>query len=70
MKHDWQLTPSEMKVLRWMREGLTTKEIATKMGTGVRVIKFHFANIYKKFKVDGRIALHKVIGFHQSRTKC
>jgi DNA-binding CsgD family transcriptional regulator len=66
VKHDWQLTPREMKVLKLMRDGLSQKEIAAKMGTGIRVTKFHFSNIFRKFKVPDRLALHKVIGFHTS----
>lgn len=65
----WELTQTELKVLKYLRDGLVAKEIAEKMGVAECTAKFHIANIYKKFKVDGRIALHKVIGFHQSRTK-
>lgn len=70
MKHDWQLTPRELKCLQHMRDGLSQKEIAGKMGTGIRAIKFHFGNIYRKFGVTDRISLHRIVGFHTRRTKC
>ncbi len=69
MKHDWALTPREMVVLKHLRDGLTAKEIATKMGVAKQTAKLHMSHIYAKFKVDGRIALHKVIGFTNKRTK-
>ena len=67
MKHDWQLTPRELKTLKYLRDGLSNKEIATKMGIAYRTVKHHTASIYRKFGVPDRLALHKVVGFHTKR---
>ena len=67
MKHDWQLTPRELKTLKWLRDGLSGKEIADKMGVTLRCTRFHMGNIYRKLGVRDRVGLHLKVGFHTKR---
>lgn len=46
------LSPTEIQVANYIREGKTTKEIATLMHLSPRTIDAHRANIRKKLKID------------------
>lgn len=49
-----ELTSREREVLQSMAEGMTNKEIATRLGVGVRTIELHVSNIIRKLGVQTR----------------
>lgn len=49
-----QLTSRETEVLRYMATGMSNKEIAQKLGVGVRTVKGHLVNIFAKMRVSSR----------------
>jgi DNA-binding NarL/FixJ family response regulator len=50
------LTPREVEILTVAAEGLTAKEIATRVGLASRTVTTHLANIYSKLGVGTRVA--------------
>ncbi len=53
------LTRQELKIIRYVVEGLTNQEIAETLGNSVYTIKAHIYNIYRKLRVKNRIeAIH------------
>ncbi len=52
-----QLSPRQEEVLRAILQGLTNKEIASRLHVSVRTIKFHVSLLLEKFEVDSRWAL-------------
>jgi len=48
------LTKRETEVLRLTMEGLTSVEIADRLGATVATVQFHFANVRRKFEVDSK----------------
>lgn len=48
---DVVLTPTEIKVLRFILDGKTNREIAIILHRHIRTIEFHRRNIYRKLKV-------------------
>lgn len=50
-----ELTKTERKVLLLMSRGLSNEEIGTALGKKEGTIKYHTANIYKKFNVINRL---------------
>jgi DNA-binding CsgD family transcriptional regulator len=46
------LTIREMEVLDLVREGMRNKEIADVLYISERTVKFHVANLLRKFKID------------------
>jgi DNA-binding NarL/FixJ family response regulator len=46
------LTPSELKIIRYIADGLTTKEIASTLFVAERTIDKHRSNIIKKLDLD------------------
>ncbi len=48
------LTPAEIQVADLIRQGLTTKEIAARLGVGAATIDSHRYHIRRKLKLDGR----------------
>jgi DNA-binding NarL/FixJ family response regulator len=51
------LTPAELKILRLVAEGLTSKEIADKLSIHYRTVENHRTNMCRKLGVDGASAL-------------
>jgi two-component system, NarL family, nitrate/nitrite response regulator NarL len=51
------VTPREREVLAWVAQGLTSKEIAKKLGIDSRTVDVHRANIRQRFKLDSGAAL-------------
>lgn len=51
------LTPAEVKILRLVGEGLTSKEIADKLSIHYRTVENHRTNMCRKLGVDGASAL-------------
>ncbi|MDR9417612.1 response regulator [Gracilimonas sp.] len=52
----FDLTPSEIKILEKVIEGLTNKEIAEEVILSPWTVKTHVKNIYKKMQVNSRAA--------------
>ena len=48
------LTPRELDVLRWTMEGLTSKEVATKLGNGERTTLWHLQNAMLKLSCNSK----------------
>lgn len=57
------LTPREFEVLELLRTTKSQKEISVTLNLSWNTIKFHAANIYRKFHVWNRIELIELIGF-------
>lgn len=51
------LSPRQQEVLRAILQGLTNKEIASKLNISERTIKFHVSLLLHKFGVENRLAL-------------
>lgn len=50
------LTRREIEVLDRLREGLSNREIASKLGISTRTVQKHLQRIYAKLGVKGRTA--------------
>ena len=50
------LTPREAEVLRLLADGLSNKQIASRLGTGVYTVNDHVSSVYDKLGVRGRSA--------------
>jgi LuxR family maltose regulon positive regulatory protein len=50
------LTQRETELLPLLAEGLSDKEIATKLHIAIQTVKTHLQSIYKKLNAKGRIA--------------
>jgi DNA-binding CsgD family transcriptional regulator len=48
------LTPRELDVLRWTMEGLTSKEVAAKLGNGERTTLWHLQNAMIKLSCNSK----------------
>jgi LuxR family transcriptional regulator, maltose regulon positive regulatory protein len=48
------LTPKEIEILNWVKEGKTTWEIARIQEISERTVKFHISNILSKLEVNSR----------------
>ena len=53
------LTRRETELLTLLAEGLSDKEIATKLHIATQTVKTHLQNIYKKLNAKGRIGAVK-----------
>ena len=49
-----ELTPKESQVLASMKEGLTNRQIAGRLGIGLSTIKSHIYHLFQKIKVSDR----------------
>ncbi|MGM0636064.1 MAG: response regulator [Bacteroidota bacterium] len=49
-----KLTPSEIKILRLIADGLTTAEIAEKRGTAISTVQKHRKNMAHKLELKGK----------------
>ncbi len=52
--HSGHLSPRELTVLHWMKEGKTNWEIARILGLSERTIRFHAGGIFEKLDVTSR----------------
>ncbi len=52
-----ELTPREKEVLEWVAKGLSTKQVADKLGIGTRTVESHRVNMLKKMKVSNTAEL-------------
>jgi DNA-binding NarL/FixJ family response regulator len=48
------LSPQELEVLRLLVEGLSNKQIASRLEIAERTVEFHVGNILKKLGVSSR----------------
>ena len=53
-KHQCHLSPREIIVLLWMKEGKTNWEIAKILGLSERTVRFHVGRIFEKLDVTSR----------------
>jgi DNA-binding CsgD family transcriptional regulator len=60
-EEDLQLTPSEIKVIEWLLEGLTNKQISEKIGLRPCSSLFHISNIQAKLNLKNRSQIIKFI---------
>ncbi len=58
-----RLTPRERQVLALLAEGLSTRQIANRLGLSARTVESHIGNIYQKLDVRTRVqALYRAAG--------
>ena len=50
-RNDLQLTARETEVVRYIAEGLSTRQIAERLSVGARTVEFHRANIIQKLGI-------------------
>ena len=55
------LTPREREVLALLADGLSNKQIASRLGTGVYTVNDHVSAIYSKLGVRGRAAVTRYV---------
>lgn len=53
----YQLTPSEVNILRLVAEGLSNGEIAQRVHLSRETVKFHLSNLYRRLSVSNRAEL-------------
>jgi DNA-binding NarL/FixJ family response regulator len=51
------LTTREQEVVTWVVEGMTNKEIASRLGISEKTVKTHLQNIFRKLRVSRRVQL-------------
>jgi two-component system, NarL family, nitrate/nitrite response regulator NarL len=52
-----QLTPRELQIMEGVGRGLRNKEIASRLGISPKTVKSHLNNIFRKLRLEGRVAL-------------
>jgi DNA-binding CsgD family transcriptional regulator len=52
-----RVTPRELEIIRHIAEGLTSKEIADKLGTSLKTIETHRQNIFRKLELGNAAQL-------------
>lgn len=57
------LTDREREIVGWVIQGMTNKEIATRLGISDRTVKAHLRNIFSKLKISRRLqlVLHRIV---------
>jgi DNA-binding CsgD family transcriptional regulator len=58
------LTPAELDVARLLSEGLTNKEIATRLFVSPRTVQTHLTHVYTKLGLTSRVQLAQEAGRH------
>jgi len=53
----FKLSPREIEVIQWIEKGITTKEIALKLGLRYLTVETHRKNIFRKLKVKNAAEL-------------
>lgn len=51
------LTDRQREIVRWVIQGMTNKEIATRLGISDKTVKTHLSNIFSKLKISRRLQL-------------
>lgn len=49
------VSPRELEVLRLIADGLTMRQVATRLGISPRTVESHIANLYRKLGAGGRV---------------
>jgi DNA-binding NarL/FixJ family response regulator len=62
------LTPSELRVARLVREGLTNREIAQTLFVTLRTVQVHLTNTYRKLDIESRTQLPNDLLTHEDDT--
>ena len=57
-----QLTDKERKVMDWMVEGKTNREIAEICGNSTRTVELHRARVFDKLDVSNAVELVRILG--------
>lgn len=52
----WDLTPTELEILRFLAKGLTNAEVGEVLTLEVRTVRRHLARLYRKMGVDSHVA--------------
>jgi DNA-binding CsgD family transcriptional regulator len=60
-RYDAPLTPSEHQIATLVAEGLSNKEIATRLFVSVRTVEMHVSNAYRKLGVRSRTGLSRYV---------
>ena len=55
----YKLSKSEREVYNYLLQGLSNKDISSKLYVTEKTIKFHLTNIYKKFNVSGGLDMRQ-----------
>lgn len=63
--HDDILTPTEWRVVEFVRHGLTNRDIAERLGVSPDAVKFHVANVLAKLAFDSRANLRAWAGIRR-----
>ena len=58
------LTARELEIIRWLREGLASREIAEKLGITTKTVEVHRHNILKKLNVKNSSELIEFVNVH------
>lgn len=53
----YRISPKELEVLEYLKEGMTNKEIAFHVGIAQRTVKFHITNLMKRTQAESRTEL-------------
>jgi DNA-binding CsgD family transcriptional regulator len=59
------LTPTELDVARLVSEGLTNKDIATRMFVSPRTVQTHLTHVYTKLGLTSRVQLAQEAARHE-----
>jgi len=54
------LSPREHQILDLVRGGRSNAEISAFLKIGVRTVKFHLSNLFRKFGVQSRVSLRYI----------
>ncbi len=57
LKSEHLVTPAELTLLKFLKEGMGNKEIACKLGVAEVTIKSHLAKLYRRFNLHTRLQL-------------
>ncbi|GAA4828836.1 response regulator transcription factor [Algivirga pacifica] len=66
---DFALTKRETEILRYVVDGMSSKDIALKLSKSIRTIEAHRFNIMKKLEVKSALELVKKVNAHASLKK-
>jgi len=61
------LTPTERGVVRLVSEGLTNKDIGTKLFVSPRTVQTHLTHVYTKLGLTSRVQLVQEAASHMSQ---
>lgn len=62
-RHEDVLTPTEWRIVHYLRHGLTNRQIAERRGVSVDAVKYHVSNALAKLGLADRGALRSWVGY-------